>query len=74
MLKIRRCRDRLIFNVGIPIAAKDGSYIESGPLVANLCVSWLFGTTLSTILPKIWSIFFQGKVFEYFVSEKLSVT
>ena len=28
MLKIRRSRDRLIFNMGIPIPGKDGLYIE----------------------------------------------
>ena len=31
MLKIRRSRDRLIFNVGIPIPGKEGLYIETGP-------------------------------------------
>ena len=31
MLKIRRSRDHLIFNIGIPIPKKDGLYIESGP-------------------------------------------
>ena len=31
MLKIRRSRDRLIFNIGIPIPGKDGLYIETGP-------------------------------------------
>ena len=31
MLKIRRSRDRLIFNMGIPIPGKGGLYIETGP-------------------------------------------
>ena len=31
MLKIRRSRDRLIFNMGIPIPGKDSHYIETGP-------------------------------------------
>ena len=31
MLKIRRSRGRLIFNMGIPIPWKDGLYIETGP-------------------------------------------
>ena len=31
MLKIRRFRDRLIFNMGIPIPGKDGIYNETGP-------------------------------------------
>ena len=31
MLKIRRSRDRLIFNMGIHIPGKDGLYIETGP-------------------------------------------
>ena len=31
MLKIRQSRDRLIFNIGIPITGKDGLYIEAGP-------------------------------------------
>ena len=37
MLKIRRSRDRLIFNMGIPIPGKDGLYIETGP--CNHCNS-----------------------------------
>ena len=31
MLKIRRSRDRLIFNIGIPIPGKDGLDIDTGP-------------------------------------------
>ena len=31
MLKIRRSRDRLISNMGIPIPGKDGLYIETVP-------------------------------------------
>ena len=31
MLKIRRSRDRRIFNMGIPIHEKNGLYIETGP-------------------------------------------
>ena len=31
MLKIRRTRDRLIFNMGIPIPRKDSLYIEMWP-------------------------------------------
>ena len=31
MLKIRRSRDRRIFNMGIPISGKDGLYIETEP-------------------------------------------
>ena len=31
MLKIGRSRDRLIFNMEIPIPGKDGLYIETGP-------------------------------------------
>ena len=31
MLKIRRSRDRFIFNMGIPMPRKDGLYIETGP-------------------------------------------
>ena len=31
MLKIRRSRDRLILDMGIPIPGKDGLYIETGP-------------------------------------------
>ena len=31
MLKIRRSRDRLIFNMGIPIPEKDSLYTEMGP-------------------------------------------
>ena len=38
MLKIRRSHDRLIFNMGIPIPAKDGLYIETGPCIP--CNPW----------------------------------
>ena len=33
MLKIRRSRDRLIFNIGILIPGKHGLYIKTGPRV-----------------------------------------
>ena len=36
MLKIRRSRDCLIFNMRIPIPGKDGLYIETGPLFPSL--------------------------------------
>ena len=32
MLKTRRSRDRLTFNIGILIPGKDGHYIETGPM------------------------------------------
>ena len=35
MLKIRRSRDRLIFNMGIPIPGKDSLYIEMGPVYCH---------------------------------------
>ena len=35
MLKIRRSRDHLIFNMGITIPGKDGLYIETGPRYLN---------------------------------------
>ena len=35
MLKIRRSRDRLIFNIRIPIPGKDGLCIETGPRSAR---------------------------------------
>ena len=35
MLKIRRSRDRLIFNMGIPIPGKDGLILRRGP--GSLC-------------------------------------
>ena len=35
MLKKRQSRDRLIFNMGIPIPGKDTLYIETGPLKAG---------------------------------------
>ena len=31
MLKIRRSRDSLIINMGIPIPGNDGLYIKTGP-------------------------------------------
>ena len=36
MLKTRRSRDRLIFNMGIPIPGKDGLYIETVPSELNI--------------------------------------
>ena len=35
MLEIRRSRDRLVFNMGIPIHGKDGHYIDMGPEVGE---------------------------------------
>ena len=43
MLKIRRSRDRLIFNMGIPIPGKDGIYIESSGFAQNK-INLLFGS------------------------------
>ena len=43
MLKIRQSRDRLIFNIGIPIPGKDGLYIETGP--------WLLPLSLLCCMP-----------------------
>ena len=42
MLKIRRSRDLLIFNMGIPIPGKDGLYVEKGPRISPylVVVSW----------------------------------
>ena len=39
MLKIRRSRDRLIFNMGIPIPGKDGLYIEAGAWILVLAMT-----------------------------------
>ena len=39
MLMIRRSRNRLIFNMGIPIPGKDGLYIEAGPSDMEVCLS-----------------------------------
>ena len=36
MFKIRRSRDRLIFNIGIPIAGKDGLNIATGPRLIDV--------------------------------------
>ena len=36
MFKIRRSRDRLIFNMEIPIPGKDSLYIETGPRSSSL--------------------------------------
>ena len=41
MWKIRQPRDRLIFNMGIPIPEKDGLYIESEPCVHFSWDEWL---------------------------------
>ena len=45
MLKIRRSRDRLILNMGIPIHGKDGLYMEilEYPL-ENLSWQWVIGS------------------------------
>ena len=43
MLKIRRSHDRLIFNMGIPIPAKDGLYIETGPWFQHRRVNFSIG-------------------------------
>ena len=40
MLKIRRSRDRLIFNMGISIPGKDGLYIETGVPHDDVIVVW----------------------------------
>ena len=37
---IRRSRDRLIFNMGIPISRKDGLYIETGPRFRKCDREW----------------------------------
>ena len=39
MLRIRRSRDRLIFNMGIPIPGEDGLHIETG--IRFICIDWL---------------------------------
>ena len=41
MLKIRRSRDSLIFNMGILIPGKDGLYIETGPRGWQAVVSFV---------------------------------
>ena len=41
MLKIRRPRDRLVFNMGIPIPGKDGLYTEMGPRIHLPCLHYL---------------------------------
>ena len=38
MLKLRQSRDRLVFNIGIPIPGIDGLYIEMGPRARK---SWI---------------------------------
>ena len=43
MLMIRRSRDRLIFNMGIPISGKDGHYIETGHWAPDPS-KWLLST------------------------------
>ena len=53
MFKIRRSRDRLIYNMGLPIPEKDGLYIEIGP---RLFDAWhqpisLFGAA-------VWNVVF----------------
>ena len=47
MLKIRRSRDRLIFNMGIPILVRQHLYIEAAPGTRASMVSLLF-SDLST--------------------------
>ena len=53
MLKIRRSRDRLIFNMGIPIPGKDGLYIETGPWFSrNIPVSSPEGLTQDCVISR----------------------
>ena len=51
MLKIRRSRDHLIFNMGIPIPGKDGLYIETGSRNHYLPNSFSCGPVLVCNLP-----------------------
>ena len=60
MLKIRRSRDHLIFNMGIPILGKDGLYIETGP---RSTLHWYHNDTVAsqiTSLTVVYSIVYSG--------------
>ena len=59
MLKMRRSRDRLIFNMGIPEAGKDGLYTEtgSGPRVS------LSHSVLTDMCPNAFDIRDEATVF-----------
>ena len=56
MLKIRRYRDRLIFNMGITIPGKDGLYIETGPRIL------LTYNPLVTHEGEVWDVFSEFNV------------
>ena len=46
MLKIRRSRDRIIFNMGIPIPGKDSIYVKTGPRRPEIsCEGFMFAFT-----------------------------
>ena len=49
MLKIRRSRDRLIFNMGIPIPGKYGLYIEMAPWCPLIRLLKLYALSLSGV-------------------------
>ena len=46
MLKIRRSRDRLIFNIGIPIHGKDGLCIRTGSWIVYMSPDIKFQVTV----------------------------
>ena len=48
MLKIRRSRDRLIFNMGIPILVRQHLYIETAPALEGLKLLFLVNHGAST--------------------------
>ena len=55
MLKIRRSRDRLIFNMGIPVPGKDGLYIETMPwIIRILCANEQMLNGLQSNAESLW--------------------
>ena len=68
MLKIRRSRDCLIFNMGIPISGKNGLYIEMGPWCYKWPSSLYHPMTPTAIILCIKAKFlsFMRKNFNYF--------
>ena len=67
MLKTRRSRDRLIFNIGIPILARRHLYIETPPLLLHKHVChtnmrhWLTRTQAETASPSNIDRYWDGR-------------
>ena len=64
MLNIRRSRDRLIFNMGVPISGKDGFHMKHGVLALDLGSYQYKYVVLpdATVLSLTWESPYLGKM------------